>query len=665
MISWSEKSKKIAAGFVLFLSALLLYAPKQLLQGQKILYGIDYLVLHSSRLDYARQFLLQNGVLPGWYTREFFGTPFWSNLHSLSWLPNHLALLFLNPTFAFGPAVVLAAFLASWFMYLFARSLNLSHVAAIVCGWTFIAAGFFSSRVMAGQLLVLEAYFALPLLLWLIEKVAQKQTVATLVCLMLAVCFFCLAGHPQIPIYSLGTTFLYIFYRRKSLRLKVVFPVILLGIGLSSFIWVPMLHLILNSSRSLAVSTPINDISYPWSRMLSFVLPWHDGWPPVILKFPKQPFGGYPSDAYFWDTFNYVGWAPLVAILVVSVNWVFTEDRKGPWMFFLIVGLFALLTSTTTAVQLLKASHGILIRSAARQLYVTVFALSLLMGYFVDLLQHNENLKKELRWALVLLLLVGHGFDLTSHARYFVRLIPADMLPVQNLENIVKAELDDGRVAMDTTLPIRMNRKYDDVGYWDPLSLAAPFRFVRAWAQTSMANDEGLSGVSWTPSLLSNLGVRFILTFADRSDLKRRSLVGGVSLYEVPNPQRRVSFVSSENITVSNDHGIMVNPADRSVVAVSYQRLSPDQIRISLQAPSDGYLQILESWYDGWSASVNATPVAIDHLNGFAMAIPVVTGTNNIDLIFRTPWAIIGIIISIAVLLCSILFLTATKDIAH
>jgi len=137
-----------------------------------VLTGLDYLQLHSRRMQFARDALFSSGFsLPAWYPRELLGTPFWSNLQNFPFIPTRLLVLLtwdpLGP-YSYGVAVTLSAALAALFTYLYLRKIGLGLTACAAAGWTFACSGFYAARVAAGHLPLLEAYPALPLLLWLV-----------------------------------------------------------------------------------------------------------------------------------------------------------------------------------------------------------------------------------------------------------------------------------------------------------------------------------------------------------------------------------------------------------------------------------------------------------------------------------------------------------------
>src|SRR5439155_917964 len=129
-----------------------------------------------------------------WYSREAMGTPFFADIQNFPLIPTRLPLLLFPPHAAYAPAVALAAALAALFTYLLSRRLGARPIAAAAAGFTFAAAGFFASRVMAGHLPYLEAYPALPLLLWLAERgIAAAPVVRARHLAALALAAFCTA----------------------------------------------------------------------------------------------------------------------------------------------------------------------------------------------------------------------------------------------------------------------------------------------------------------------------------------------------------------------------------------------------------------------------------------------------------------------------------------
>ena len=225
-----------------------------------------------------------------------------ANLQSFPWIPTRFLLFLFPPETAYAPGVALAALLAALFTYLYCRRAGLSEVAAAAAGWTFACAGFFASRVMAGHLPLLEAYPALPLLLWLADRALIPHLLARrrwdVAWLAVATTCIVVAGHPQIPAYAVGTALLYILWRGRGwLRVQLA-GALALGGAMALAAWWPMLLLVQKSTRILNLDTPENDVVFPYRRILALFVPGIDGWP---SGFGRKPFTGYPNGSYLFD----------------------------------------------------------------------------------------------------------------------------------------------------------------------------------------------------------------------------------------------------------------------------------------------------------------------------------------------------------------------------
>src|SRR6266852_1459501 len=86
--------------------------------------AFDYYQLHKFRMQYAHESLLgPNHTLPGWFSRELLGTPFWSNVQSFPFIPTRLLLLMFDPdwTYTWPIAMLTGACLAALFTYFYCR----------------------------------------------------------------------------------------------------------------------------------------------------------------------------------------------------------------------------------------------------------------------------------------------------------------------------------------------------------------------------------------------------------------------------------------------------------------------------------------------------------------------------------------------------------------
>jgi len=700
-----ELARRVLVPVAMCLCVLWVYAPAEVLSGSHTLQGMDYEQLHVHRVRFAQE-ALHGLSLPGWYSRELLGTPFWSNIQNFPWIPTRLLLLWIAPPRLFVVSVLLSALLAALFAYLYARALGVGEFSAAASGWTFACAGFFASRVMAGHITVLEAYPALPLLLWLVEADIQKKEAGIHGCLgllALAIAALCvsLAGHPQVPAYALTVAVLYAAWRRPLRRCWEPIGAIALGIGCGAFCHWPMALLAQHSSRFLELETPENHVFFPYARLAAWIFPWHDGWPPVVQRLPARAFEGFPSTAFFWDTVCYVGWLPLVGVIFLGIRTLAgkrrLEWRRQPWSFLIVMGVAALLLALPVFQPCHDVFPGNLFRSPARQLYVTTFVLCVALGAFIGALVRALPVRCG-RFALLpaILCLSVHLVDVSCHARCFVRtrLLPREGPPVWDAR--ILREVGQGRVAVGANAPLWLNRRLDDVGFFDSIMPATSYRALLALAGLpAKRNVQEFSGELLSARALAYAGVRMVVTPHARPDLAPWGRMGSFTAYCVPDPlprahcipQRAVLqlpeaeiFAQLRNPDRDLAHALMLpvhdspplrdlarrsGPSDTVGAAVEYQRITSDHIRCRVQTSEAGYLRVLESWDPGWSGFRDGMPVSVYRTDGFTMAVPVGQGRCTVDLQYATPGAGTGLCISLAAMVALALFLVRVRHARH
>ena len=600
------------------------------------LFGADYSELHSRHIAFARDALFgPQHSLPGWYPRELLGAPFAANLQSFPWIPTRLALLVVDPKFVYVIAVAVAAALAALFAYLFCRRVGISELGAVAAGWTFASAGFFTSRVTAGHLPLLEAYPALPLLLWLADRAIAPDRTShrrrDLFVLALAAGCVALAGHPQLPAYSLGAALVYALIRGRGRDRVVSACAIALGVGATLFAWWPMLLLIQRSTRMLPLAPAANDIAMPYGRLLALIWPAHDGWPGLIAGAGQKIFDGYPSAAYFWDTASYIGVLPLLAAaLLLFRNIAQKRFPARPFVFLALMGMAALVFSLPLVQPLQQIIHGTFLRSPARLFYLPTFSLAIALGCAVDTVLRSR-LAPNWKISILLLCLTAHVVDLGGFARRFIRPADEDKIPAP-FEQVLDREIGSARIAAEDPM---YRARYDDAGIFDSILLANSYRALTAFAcWPPDANEQRLNASEFPLAGLQAAGVGFVITSEERKDVQPVASTDSENLYRVLNPAQRTAFLSEINSVRSGD--------------AVYSRPSSDEIRVEASAPGSGFIRVLESFDPGWSATVDGAPVPVREANGFALEIPISAGRHTIALQYKTPGRRTGILLSLA-----------------
>jgi hypothetical protein len=692
----SRRLPAVAAIVAMSCGVLALYFPPSLWEGNTTLQGMDFWVLHLRRIEFAREYWL-SGSLPGWYPRELLGTPFWSNLQNFPWIPTRLLILAIDPVFSYTVGVNLAALLAAGFTYLYGRIIGWSPAASALAGWTFACAGFYAARVTVGHLPLLEAYPTLPMLLWLAERSLRNGNRSRdLFALAVGTACTVVAGHPQLPAYAVATTLAYLGWMSRAPRTSTdarpahhrwLRPMAAMAFGASAtlVVWWPMLKLLGRSTRTLALSAARNDLVFPYARLRSLVAPWIDGWPSAVHRNSAEPFVGFPSTGYFWDTFAYVGVAPWLVVVASLLLWLRRRatHRSSPTMghrtlFVSLLGTGSLLLALPIVESLGDWIPGTYLRSPARLLYLTTFSLCIAMGAGVQaLLGSSWPRSSTMRVVLVCVVVAAHGVDLFVHDRPFVYARSRTRTSMTEALPIIEQQLGTARIAVDHNLLLDFNRRFDDVGFFDSIILARPYRALLALAGRSPdTNVQNLSGSGLSAEALANLGVRFVVTGQRRDDLPFYGREK-YSVYVVPNPVARVAFFDEQQVVfvaestmlerltadgfdlgaglmLPNDalrgphpatpaHGAEGSGVEAIEASIRYARPAPDRIALRTITPRAGFVRIVESWDPGWSASIDGQPVPVLRADTFAMAVAVEPGEHEIEWRYATPGLATGV----------------------
>lgn len=677
----SARWRSIVTVLLLIVAVIIVYCPWPVLTGRAVLLGTDHQQLHSRRMTFAREALLgPSHALPAWYPREQLGTPFRANLQNFPLIPTRvIVLLLLDPQFAFEVSAVASAVLSALFTFLLCRRFGMTRVASAVGGWTFACAGFFAARVLAGHLPLLEAYPAVPALLWLTDRALVRTSHRmdwSLVTLALAITCFAVAGHPQLTIYAIGICVLYALLRGLHSRNRaiMVLAAMVLGLGIAGAALYPMASLTGRSTRVLQLDRADNDLAMPYGRLGALLFPWKDGWPSTVQREPNVPFSGYPY-AVFWDTTGYVGWAPFLAVLALGATALARRRAGFNGIFIAAVGAAALLLALPPWQNLMSHVPGTFLRSPARLMYVVDFALAMALAAAIDQLMRVSTLRVVVV-AAVVVVLVAHAADLTLHARAFVYTRPPqrEPFPADQFASLTRL-LRSGRVGFDYELATPLNRALDDVGFFDSLILARPYRFILDTSgMPPTLNTQAMNASEMSRRTLRACGVRLIWTRRERPDLRP---VGepseGVNTYAVVDaaqrceffPPSRVRWVESDEIhRLLRDPSFPIEtvlllpvraqpaastsqPSAEFAAQMRYRRPDSDSIEVDATSDQAGYVRVLETFDPGWRLTLDGAAGLIIPGDDTFLTVPIPLGAHQLRFHYRTPGATMGVVISL------------------
>ncbi len=592
-----------------------------------------------------------------------------------------------------------------FFTWGLACRLGLSVLGAAVAAFTFGTCGFVASKVIVGNLPMLEAIPALPLLLWLVDRVVRDDGTSRthvadwhrLLALALASALVALAGHPQVVIYAFAVAGAYAWTVGTRARALVATAASALGTGCAGVVLLPMAMLVGRSTRVLALDRASNDWALPYWRLPAFFAPWRDGFPIELQHRPWRPWT-QPNVSLFWDSVVYLGLLPWLGVLGLALLLIVRRRKPGRQAtFWVVVGLAALAMALPFWQGLTGHLRGTLLRSPARLMYVVSFALSLAAGAALDRLTPALRARIGRAGALVVAVLVlAHLADVGSHARAYVLTRARSSAVADGNETAWLAGLvGDGRVAIDYDLDSPHNRRFDDIGIFDSILLERPYRFVLDSSFLSPGlNQQTLSARQMRPRTLAAAGVKLVATMDAIPALPLlRSFPDGFLLYRVEGAAARARFYDTGEVDFIDATGIharlrdpstdldlrlMLEPSGRSLTTstpvaaaapgppaearVAYGRPSSDLIAVTVETAQPGYVRVLENWDPGWQAAVDGQSVPALPGNDVFLTAAVPAGRHLVTFAFTTPGVETGIALSLgSACLLALLLLGAAR----
>lgn len=151
--------------------------------------------------------MLAEGHLPLWNPFVFSGIPLLGDGQTAMFYPPNWLFFLLPGPAALNYVLLLQFSIAGIGTYLFARSLGLWRLPAIISALAYMFCGFLTARlvhlsIMSGAALIPVVFLCLDRLLTLSARAARVATARWFTALALALAFQALAGHPQIPVYT-------------------------------------------------------------------------------------------------------------------------------------------------------------------------------------------------------------------------------------------------------------------------------------------------------------------------------------------------------------------------------------------------------------------------------------------------------------------------------
>lgn len=336
------------------------------------------------------------------------GFPLAADVTPQTWYPISLLFAALRSWNGF---VLSAYILASSFTYGYVYSLTRSSFAACFSGIVYGMSGFMMAHL--GHTSMIHSAAWIPLMVWSFEELWLGGRYRWIVAGAIAISCCFLGGHPQIFVYGMGLSLLFVLFRGASLsRLDFSFflkssTVFLFGILLAGIQLIPLLE--------LSVLTPRAELSF--ESFLQYSLPISH-LPLLLFPYLFGSYGGGPYAEPYWGQWNlteltgYVGILPL-ALVFVGWRYISARATSSPqmvrffWAGAAIISLLLMLGNSTPLASLTYHLPGFnKFRALARYGILFSLSISILSGIALASLQRQRfpfhSLKHFLsRWMLV------------------------------------------------------------------------------------------------------------------------------------------------------------------------------------------------------------------------------------------------------------------------
>ncbi|MBW1765614.1 MAG: hypothetical protein JRJ65_01005, partial [Deltaproteobacteria bacterium] len=237
------------------------YLFSDILFGGHQLTGADFVSFYLGLKQFFFNEVHQHHSIPFWNPFVFGGIPFLAHFESTIFYPLDILFWFVPPIKAYGITMFLHFILASFFMYILARSLRMGYAGSFAAATVYILNGHILPVLNNGLMFRIQACTWIPLILFVLRKAATSKSpyhYAGLAGVLWG--FQILSGSPQDAFYTFLAGCFFLICHAKPNRpgmgqnrrlLFIACLVFITGVGLTSIQLVPAFEFINRSVRTL------------------------------------------------------------------------------------------------------------------------------------------------------------------------------------------------------------------------------------------------------------------------------------------------------------------------------------------------------------------------------------------------------------------------------
>lgn len=343
---------------------------------------------------------IKNWSMPLWNPYSFSGQPLLGNVQSAPFQILNILFFIFPFKIAWVLHVILPAVLASLFMFLFLKSLNLKDFAASYGGFILPLSGFFVAWQTWGTIITTAMW--LPAILWAINKFYKNHHTFWFVFLIFSYSQTILSGHWQTAFYVIISSLFYLVYLTFKVKNYKLFFATLFGLFISLLISapqiVPALEFIKHSARELDQNyyTGRKDWFLPLQNLLQMVVP---------------DLFGNPTTYNYWGVWNYaefvsyIGIIPLMFALLAVIN---KFKKSYIFIFLAVVSLLFALENPISKIPYLFNLPLFDSLQPSRIIFVLDFALIVLSSYgFEYFMEEKKKIRLLIPFSTIGLILIG------------------------------------------------------------------------------------------------------------------------------------------------------------------------------------------------------------------------------------------------------------------
>lgn len=300
--------------------------------NQSPIYGDNFSLMVPGKL--FTSFWVKKGIFPLWNPTILGGIPWVGDVNQSMFYPSTILFLIFSPGWALNINLLIHLGMTFVGTYVVARKLNIKHFGALVAGVVWALSPQLTGAI--NNLSIIQSLAWVPWVVFAGINLTKKPKTWLIFSLIVTAQF--LGGYPQHILFTILLAVIFSLFRQRQINWPVWFlswlMTGLITVGMTSFIWLPFLQNLTNSTRMIQSSDQLTTGSLHPVELIKLVFPY----------FFEKPTAGYRWGVN-WNGFPnlgvYVSW---LGLLLPFLIWK-TKNFKSRDKFYFGVIISSLLLS--------------------------------------------------------------------------------------------------------------------------------------------------------------------------------------------------------------------------------------------------------------------------------------------------------------------------------